>query len=151
MDSAGPTPGLPVVVADPHSFAVLWRYAAPDIKSRLVYLADSELALKDLGHNSVERGMTDLLKPWFGMNVMPFEPYVAEHPRFLVFGDFVRRAFLNWLVPELQLRGMRVELLQRAGEDMLLLASRGHDRGMDDTADAPNTRPGSPPTPAAAR
>ena len=115
---------LPFVVADPHSFAVLSHYGPPEMKSRMVYLADPGLALKRLGHNSVERGMLDLLKPWFGMNVVEFEPFVARHPRFLLYGDFYELGFLNWITAELQGRGMRLELLNRAGDDLFLVASR---------------------------
>jgi 4-amino-4-deoxy-L-arabinose transferase-like glycosyltransferase len=115
---------LPVVVADPQSFAVLSHYGSGEIKSRIVYLADPGLALKHLGHNSVERGMLDLVRPWFGMNVVEFEPYMAGHSRFLLYGDFVRLSFLNWLVPELHARGWRTELLHLSGNDMLFLASR---------------------------
>ena len=93
----------------------------------MVYLADPDLALKRLGHNSVERGMLDLLRPWFRLNVLEFEPYIAAHARFLVYGDFVRLSFLNWLLPELHARGWRTELLNRGGDNLLLLATR--DRG----------------------
>ena len=72
-------PDLPVVVADPQTFAVLSHYGSREVKSRIVYLADPDLALKHLGHNSVERGMLDLLRPWFRMNVVEFEPYMAAH------------------------------------------------------------------------
>jgi 4-amino-4-deoxy-L-arabinose transferase-like glycosyltransferase len=122
--AALPDRDLPLVVADPHNFTVLSHYGTPGIKSRIVYLADPERALKVLGHNSVERGMLDLIQPWFHMNVVAFEPFVAEHSRFLVYGDFIRLGFLNWIVPELRARGWRIELLNRAGDDMLLLASR---------------------------
>ena len=61
-------------MADPQSFTVLSHYGSGEVKSRMVYLADPDLALKHLGHNSVERGMLDLLRPWFGMNVVEFEP-----------------------------------------------------------------------------
>ncbi|HXE80753.1 MAG TPA: glycosyltransferase family 39 protein [Vicinamibacterales bacterium] len=119
---AVPDRTLPVVIADPHTFTVVWHYGET-IRPRLVYLADPDLALKHLGHNSVERGMLDLVKPWFGMRVEPFERFIAEHDRFLVYGDFVRRAFLNWLLPELHARGLRTELLNRAGDNMLLLVT----------------------------
>ena len=69
--------------------------------------------------------MLDLLKPWFGMNVVEFEPFVAEHPQFLVYGDFFRMAFLNWIATELRGRGMRLELLKHQGDNVFLLASRG--------------------------
>lgn len=115
---------LPLVVAEAHTFTALSHYAPADVTSRLVYLADPELALQRLGHNSVERGMLDLLGPWFGMNVKPFRPFMAEHSRFLVYGSFVGVGFLNWLLPELQARGMHIELLNQAGDTLLLLASR---------------------------
>jgi hypothetical protein len=122
--AAVPDRDLPLVVADPHNFTVLSHYGAPAITSRIVYLADPDRALKVLGHNSVERGMVDLIQPWFHMNVVPFEPFVATHSRFLVYGNFVRLAFLNWLAPELRARGWHMELLNRDGDVMLLVASR---------------------------
>ena len=124
---ANQDPELPVVVADPQSFTVLSHYGSQEVRSRMVYLADPDLALKRLGHNSVERGMLDLLRPWFRLNVLEFEPYMAAHARFLVYGDFVRLSFLNWLLPELHARGWRTELLNRGGDNLLLLATR--DRG----------------------
>jgi len=115
---------LPVVVADPHTFIVLSHYGAPGITSRLVYLADPDRALKVLGHNSIERGMLDLLQPWFHLNVVRFGPFVAEHTRFLVLGNFVKNSFMNWILPELHALGWHTELLDHGGGDMLILASR---------------------------
>ena len=121
--AAVPDRALPLVVADPHTFVVLSHYGSPEIESRVVYLADPRLALKQLGHNSVERGMVDLVKPWFHLNVVPFDGFVARHTRFLVYGDFVRLSFLNWILPELRERGVHIEVLDRAGDNMLLMAS----------------------------
>jgi hypothetical protein len=119
-----PEQDLPIVVADPQTFVVLSHYARADIRPRLVYLADPALALRQLGHNSVERGMLDLIGPWFRMRVEPFGSFLAEQRRFLVYGDFVRLSFLNWLLPELRERGMRVELLNRGGDMMMLRVSQ---------------------------
>jgi hypothetical protein len=132
---------LPLVIADPHNLVVLSHYGAPEVRSRMVYLADPALALKHLGHNSVERGMLDLLRPWFGMNIVEFEPFMAEHPRVLLYGDFVRLGFLNWMLPELQARGMRIELLERRGDNLLLLASRGRGEGAASTTRTPAVPP----------
>jgi hypothetical protein len=117
---------LPLVVADPHNFTILSHYAPPDVRPRLVYLADPNLAMKRLGHNSVERGMLDLVKPWFRMNVADYNTFVAEQPRFLVYGNYGVLGFLNWLLPELQARGMRIEFRGRRGEYWFFLASREH-------------------------
>jgi hypothetical protein len=117
-------PDLPVAIADPHTFTVLSHYGGPDIRRRIVYLADPDLALKHLGSNSVERGMLDLVQPWFRMHVVRFEPFIDQHDRFLVYGDFVRLTYLNWLLPELHVRGVHTRLLNLAGDAMLLLAYR---------------------------
>lgn len=119
--AAGGFRDLPFVVADPHTFTVLSHYGTPDLKSRLVYLADPDLALKHLGHNSVERGMLGLLKPWFGMKIVEFEPFIGDHPKVLLYGRF---GGLNWILPELQARGMRFELLNREGDNLFLLVTR---------------------------
>ena len=122
---SAPDNSLPVVIADPHTFTVLSHYADPALQPRIVYLADVDISLKRLGHNSVERGMLTLLRPWFHMKVVDFEPFIAQHPRFFVYGDFFTLAFLNWITPELQERGMHLELLNREGDNLLLLATRG--------------------------
>jgi hypothetical protein len=58
------------------------------------------------------------------MNVVEFEPFVAEHPRFLVYGDFFRLAFLNWITAELRERRARFELLNQADDNLFLLVIR---------------------------
>jgi hypothetical protein len=113
---------LPLVVADPHTFTVLSHYGAPDIRRRIVYVADPDLALKHLGNNSVERGMLDLVRPWFGMHVVRFDSFLTQHHRFLIYGNFGVLAFLNWIVQEVQARGMHTELLNGSADHMLLLA-----------------------------
>lgn len=142
--NAVPDATLPVVIADPHNLAVLSHYAPPSLRARIVYAADPDRALRELGHNSVERGMLDLLQPWFHMNVVRFEPFVASHDEFLVYGDFVRLAFLNWIVPALRQQGFEIVLLNRAGDDMLLLATRQRDRHPSPDDGRPSV---APPTP----
>ena len=136
---AAAEPELPLVIADPHTFAVLSYYGSDEVRSRMVYLADADLALQHLSHNSVERGMLDLLGPFFGMRVMEFRPFMSQHARFLVYGDFVRNNFLNWILTELQQRGTGVELLNRQGDYLLLRATVRGDapREAHDTTLAP--------------
>jgi hypothetical protein len=66
------------------------------------------------------------VKPWFRMNVADYNTFVAEQPRFLVYGNYGVLGFLNWLLPELQARGMRIEFRGRRGEYWFFLASREH-------------------------
>lgn len=115
---------LPIVAAEAHTHAALSHYAPPEIASRVIYLADSDIALKRLGHNSVERGMVDLIKPWFRMNVTDYKSFVAANPRFLVFGNFGILSFLNWILPELQASNMRIEFRGRNGDNLLFLVTR---------------------------
>lgn len=112
---------LPVVCADAHIFLVLSHEAPPEVQSRLVYLADPKASLRYLGHNSVERGMLDLLKTWFGLNVQQYEPYIVSRPPFLLLGD--PQSFLNWLLRDLISSGAHLELLGR-NEAVLLFRVR---------------------------
>ncbi len=124
---------LPIVAAEPHTLMHFSHYAPPEIASRMVYLADPAIALKRLGHNSVERGMVDLIKPWFRMNVTDFQSFVVEHPRFLVYGNFGGLGFLNWILPELQANNMRVEFRGRNGEYLFFLVSRDEESATSDS------------------
>ncbi len=120
---------LLIVIADPHTLVVFSHYAPPEITSRMIYLADPAIALKSLGSNSVERGMVDLVKPWFGMNVTEYKSFIAAHPRFLLYGNFGGLSFLNWILPDLQANDMRVEFRGRNGDNLLFLISRDEQAG----------------------
>lgn len=117
---------LPIVAADPYTFIDL-NYYAPELSSRVVYLADPEIALRRLNTNSVERGMIDLLKPWFRLNVTDYRSYISTGSRFLLCGD---PQFYSWIVPQLEEDGMRLELKGFNGKIMLFIVSP-----MPETAD----------------
>jgi len=110
---------LPIVAADAHTFIEL-NYYAPEISSRVVYLADPEISLRRTKQNSIERGMVDLLKPWFGLNVTDYKSYVAARPRFLLCGD---PQHFSWIVPQLEEDGMQFELKGFEGSTMLFIVS----------------------------
>lgn len=119
------TKTLPIVAAEPHTFIEAFHYAPQEIASRLVYLADADLSLKHLKHNSVERGMNDLLKPWFGLNVTDYETYIESHPQFLVYGKL---GFLDWIMPQIREEGWQVKLLDDDGDRFLFLISRNDEK-----------------------
>ena len=110
---------LPIVGSDLHTFMTLAHYAPPDIASRVVYLADPQASLRYLGHSSVDQGILDL-KPWFGLKVEKYAPYVAFQKRFLVYGGV---HIGNWLLFELKRANMRIELRGRNGDNLLFLVS----------------------------
>lgn len=111
---------LPIVAADPYTFIELEHYAPPEISSRVVYLADPEASLRQLKHNSIERGMVDLLKPWFGLKVTDYNSYIAARPQFLLCGN---PGFFSWIIPELEQDGMRLEYRGREGTTLLFFVS----------------------------
>ena len=120
-----PESELPVVVSDPHTFMTLSHYAPPDLSSRFVYLADPERSLRDLGHNTMDRGILDL-KPWFRLNIQESERYRSEHSRFLLYvhagylGGQVAPNF-NWLLSDLAASGWHLELKAREQNQLLFL------------------------------
>jgi len=96
-----PEVDVPIACADQHDFLTLSEYAPPDIRRRLVYLVDADVAMRRLHHNSLERGMVDLLGPWFRMNVQPYRAFVETGRPLLVLGETSASSDIRWLVPEL--------------------------------------------------
>ena len=113
---------LPIVVADPHTFIELSHYAPPVIASHLVYLADPDFARRLLGFSSLERGMLELIGPWFHMNVVPFEQFANSKAPFLIYGYPDLQRF-SWVIPALKDRGFRIELQSSIDDRYLFLAT----------------------------
>lgn len=110
---------LPIVCSDAHNFLVFSHYAPPEIRDRLVYLADTEASMRYLGFDSIERGMFDLLKPWFRLNVQPYRNYLASKNDFLLIVD--SSDFLNWILTDLPSTGRHIELRGRSKPFQLFL------------------------------
>jgi Dolichyl-phosphate-mannose-protein mannosyltransferase len=75
----------PIVVSEIAVFHRLSFYARRDLAARLVYVADPHLSLRYLGHDTVDRGMLDLV-PWFPLRVVWWHEWWAGHPASLVYG-----------------------------------------------------------------
>jgi hypothetical protein len=112
-----PMADMPVVCSDSHLFIILSHYAPPEVRSRLVYLADPDKSLRYLRHSSLERGTLDLLKPWFRLNVQPYRPDPGSRGQFLLVGD--PQNFMNWILQDLVASGTRMELTGRHQEVLL--------------------------------
>lgn len=113
---------LPIAVSDQHTFISLAYYGPPDVASRVVYLADPEGSLRRLGHNGLETGMLDLVRPWFHLRVEEYDRFITREEQFLVYGSAGH--FLNWLLSELVMADRRVELKGRKDDTLVLLVSR---------------------------
>ncbi len=112
---------LPIVASEPHIFMTLAHYAPPEVTSRLVYLTDPGASLRHLGHNSVDRGMFELIGPWFHLPVRAYAPFIESHHTFLVYGNL---GWLNWVTAQLCEDHRLLELQGRVDEDYLF---RVHD------------------------
>jgi len=99
-------------------------HATPESGSRLVYLAEPAGSQRILGFNSVERGMVDLVEPWFRPERGGVQAAPGHRTPSLVIGSF---NFLNWLLIDLEREGVSMEFLGRSGGDHLFLVdpSRG--------------------------
>jgi hypothetical protein len=109
---------LPIVIGNQLTFTVFSHYAPSDVRSRLVYPASQSLAGQLLGIDSVENGMVQLVGPWFHMNVVPLEAFLASKPRFLLYGA----GPFNWINRALSDRGFRFEYLARGPYDRYLFS-----------------------------
>jgi Dolichyl-phosphate-mannose-protein mannosyltransferase len=134
--SSGNADGLPIAVSDPHTFMKLAHYAPPNIARRIIYLADTEASLRYIGHNSVEKGMIDMIGPWFHLEVVEYQRFVSTGKRFLVYSK--PDQFLNWLLSDLDSAQMHMELLGRDQDAILLLV----DPKVEVNTPATTTQPG---------
>jgi hypothetical protein len=105
----------PVVVDEVTVFHRLSFYAAPKLAGRLVYVADPSAAVKYIDQDTIDRGLLEL-RPWFPINVVPMQEYVATHTAFLVYGYV---GDWTWLTYELGKPGVKTRLIDRKSSQLL--------------------------------
>lgn len=124
---------LPIVAADLHSFMTIAHYAPQDLASRVVYLADSQAAIRYLGHDTIDRGILDL-NPWFRVPVEKYAPFMAAHSQFLLYArargipswlGYYWPGHLDWVVCELLHAPVEIELKGWDDDDLLFLVTSG--------------------------
>ena len=94
---------LPVVMPHGSQYLPLAHYWPKPLASRLYYLTDREAALR-YRHTAMGGHALTRFAQWVPLNVVPYRSFVANHPRFLVFGS------IGWVLPKLLEDGARVEL-----------------------------------------
>lgn len=104
--------GLPLVMASPHLMFEYWHYGPPELKRRMLYLADPELALRHAGTDSVDRSAAVLAR-YAGYELQDFRSWIAAHPRFALAGY---PGSFAWLVQALNAMGARIAILGMDGE-----------------------------------
>lgn len=100
------TPG-PTVVSSSLQYLQLWYYTPPELKGRMVYLADPPEALRLSGSDTIDRGYVALSR-WTSVTVEPYESFVARHPTFRVY-----EAGSGWLLVKLETSRASIEEIGR--------------------------------------
>ncbi len=117
---------LPIATWHSQGFLQLGYYGNPAITSRIVYLADPEIALRVNKHDTVDRGFL-ALRPWFPNGIREYKAFIREHREFLAYGytgDIAQTGRpWNWLLGALTRDNATVRLLASAGDEMLFLVA----------------------------
>ena len=115
LDLLGNTGDQQIVLMDLTQLHQLTFYAPRKLATRLNMVADPEESIRYLHQDTVDRGLMDL-RPWFPMKVLPVQLFLADNPRFLVYGE---SNDWTWLTYDLPAMG-DVKLLARQDDDRLL-------------------------------
>jgi hypothetical protein len=84
--SAAGHPDLPVVISDTHDFMRLQHYTNKSWQKRFVLLVDPEQAVVYTGSDTGDKGMA-ILRDYTNLPVYDFQPFLAEHPAFLLYSS----------------------------------------------------------------
>ena len=98
---------VPTVVSSSLQYLQLWYYTPPELRGRLVYLADPQEALHRSGSDTIDRGYIALSR-WTSVTVEPYESFVARHSSFRVY-----EAGSGWLLAKLEGSGAAIEEIGR--------------------------------------
>jgi len=100
--------GLPIVATNLDDYMGFYYYGDSAFRKRVFYVSSEELAKQYLGFTFHERMMIGSA-PYFGTQVVDYNKFVGEHPRFYVFGTL---QFSEWVVPKLMADGAELRLVQ---------------------------------------
>ena len=112
---------LPIVFGSREASLVASYYAPPELKRRLVYLADSRRSLEYLGFDTVDL-CAELLRPWFPVNTAAYAPFIDSHREFYVYTTIDAKWI--WILRALLDDGIELTATRQNGSGMLLLANR---------------------------
>jgi hypothetical protein len=76
----------PIVANDNRTLVELGHYAPPDVRLRLLYLVDQDLAKQWLGYSQIDKAMYNLIGPWFHANVTNYQDFTSKNSKFILFG-----------------------------------------------------------------
>ena len=82
--TAGGHADLPVVVSDAHDFLQLQHYCDPGWRKRFVAVLDPTQAVVYTGNDTADKQLA-VLRRYTTLPIYDFQPFLAEHPAFLVY------------------------------------------------------------------
>jgi len=118
---AGPRADLPLVFGKNELWYRYTYYNHDGIAERAVYLADPDKSIQFIGHDTVDRCALTL-EPWFKLPVEPYGAFIKTHEEFLVYTNL--NSYWHWQTTGLLEDNLRLEVLARDGQQLLLLVSR---------------------------
>jgi hypothetical protein len=101
----------PVAVPDGQLFLQMWHYAPEPLKSRLLFLADDEAALKYMGFDTIDGGIR-VLRDWSSVGVVEYRNFASPGREFFVYQNTARP---GWVIPKVAADGATVEVRKYAG------------------------------------
>ncbi len=99
---------LPIVFSDGHAFLHATYYGPPLLRPRMVYLCDTEAALRLAGFDTLEYGLP-ALRRWAPIRAEPYRAFLARYPEFFLH-DSPPNVY-EWVVRQLVQDGARLVLL----------------------------------------
>ena len=112
-------PDLAIVVSSGLVFAQAWYYATPELRSRLLFVSDPQMALRYL-HNEQTNSSIPYVARFFHWRYETFDRFRRTQPRFLL--NWTSED--SWLLPALRERGARFDLLDVTADGYLFLVTQ---------------------------
>jgi hypothetical protein len=113
----------PLALSDITVFHQVSFYSPRKTIQNVSYVANAESSVKYLQQDTVDRGLLDL-RPWFPLQIVPSQTFLAEHREFLVYAYI---GAWSWLTYDLLPPHYDTRILERYNSDMLLSARRIND------------------------
>ncbi|HKI12718.1 MAG TPA: hypothetical protein VKA02_11430 [Candidatus Acidoferrum sp.] len=82
--TAGGHADLPVIASDAHDFLQLQHYCDPAWRKRFVSVLDPTKAVVYAGNDTADKELA-ILRQYTNLPIYDFQPFLAEHPAFLVY------------------------------------------------------------------
>jgi len=110
----------PLALSDITVFHQVSFYSPRRMIQNITYVANAESSVKYLQQDTVDRGLL-ALRPWFPLQIVPSQTFLAEHRDFLIYAYI---GAWSWLTYDLLPPNYDTRMLERYNSDVLLSAHR---------------------------